>query len=257
MAVQSGQLFGYGVEAEDIVVRRVSRRVSRYIESLNALGPALFAPTETPAAAPASPDDNRPQPPPSQVSPEFSDEVPTLVLRGRQDAGKVTEETPTAPVPSPVEPPAPPELPLKGDDIEEPTLRLPPLPKIEAESPVTPAEPVPPPTPQRPKAPPPQVAAAASTQEAPAKPVALREPAKKPTPAPQLRPKAKADVMPVSQALPPLTPMPSAAPAAKDSHDPAWKPLASPPVMLAAIVGLSVLLAALVYFLLTFNKFVY
>lgn len=255
MAVQSSQLFGYGVEAEDIVVRRVSRRVSRYIESLNALGPALMSANEPAAASPDSIVHDKSLLPLSQASLEFSDEVPTLVLRGRQDAGKVTEETPTSVAPAVSLPPVPT---LVAHDVEEPTLRLPSSRKVDADARV--AQPGPPPLPaqQRPKAASQPVAAAVTVKSEAAKPVALRERAKKEPSNALGQRKQQPEAKPVAPVLPPISarPTPASSPF-QESPDANWKPLASPALILAAIVGLSVLLAALVYFLLTFNKFVY
>lgn len=317
---QSGQLFGYGMESEDVVVRRVTRRVSRYVVELQALKQELER--ARPAAPPNSGTPSSVVTSLGSEAPhfEFADEVPTLVARARGEAAKRSEDTGTSAVPSAATdessqeslehldittacgvredefsaaplPPVPPPPPVSHGPFPEASLDAEPPGAIHVPSePVTgghrdvaAGEPETEPNPtatigfkeSAPRAgivvPDLDTALLSRESKRAGDPVGKGTTPKpntgaKVAAAPQRAaapknvlapPPVPTSAVPSSRLSPLSSAPPSSSPAlsewSKEANPTRW----SPPVLLALIIGMSIALAGLVYFLLTFNKYVY
>jgi hypothetical protein len=245
---QSGQLFGYTLEAEDVVVRRVSRRVGRYIDQLKVLeAKGLLVSKVTAAPSGASPSDAFGELLAGSIE-EFADDVPTLVSRTRgteslaSDADQASAPVLPPPLPDTVVPAIEAPVAFALERVQEPgpaetpalaPLQAPPPPKQRST------------TPQGPKpleVPPPPVRAAPTPKHSPKKVIEdrLKAPLKEPS------------LPPFSQPLSSLL----GAGQAKDSPS-LERSGPSPVAMLVVVIGLAALLGGVVYFLLTFNKFIY
>ena len=261
MSAQNNQLFGYATESEDVVIRRVSRRVMRYLDVLQALPQQIREPQKSGIVPPLPP------PPASRslwigaeevpfvenTEPEFAEDIPTHVSFARAEgSAHSTEDTPAGVPPLSVAhlsgslPPVPvlpvaPVLPVN--------VSLPPVPTTASSSPGL--KPPPPPSP------PPKV---------------KREPevlAKEPTPVASRKAQplksATQSVVPAESKTPPMTSV------AVSRTASAHETLSSPPeaiqsgedssfgtpTIVLLIASAALLLAGLVYWLLTFDKFVY
>jgi hypothetical protein len=260
VSAQNNQLFGYATESEDVVIRRVSRRVMRYLDVLQTLPQQVLAPQKSvllplplPAASrsPAVRDEEIPLV--ENTEPEFAEDIPTHVSFARAEgSAHSTEDTPSVVVPLSF-------APLSGS--------LPPLPVL----PVVPAYVPPPPVP-----PVPPVPASASSSpglKPPPPPLKVKEEVevlvKAPNPVAIRKSQSlKSSAQSVASKEPKTTSIKSAAVTQSASSHMA---LSSPPQAMQSdedssigaptiallIASAALLLAGLVYWLLTFDKFVY
>lgn len=151
MSAQNNQLFGFATESEDVVIRRLSRRVMRYLDLVQTLPAELRAPQQSKSVISVPPPPSPFRSPPvaleqesqllDRTELEFADDVPTHVSFVRGDTPAVVEEdlaVPASPLPvlsSPVShprgsAPQPPPVPWSDFQPPPPPLRI--KPKAEA-----------------------------------------------------------------------------------------------------------------------------
>ncbi len=254
MSAQNNQLFGYATESEDVVIRRVSRRVTRYLDVLQALPEQFLAPQKSGVVPPPPPIASHAQaidadeaPLAEQTEREFAEDIPTHVSFVRAEgSAQSTEDTPSVVVPLSVAPisvslpPLPvvadvpvrvPLPPVPAKDSSSSGVKPPPVPlkvKIESEIVV--------------KAPNPIAPRKSQSSKSAAQPIVSHE-----AKAASIKSAAVSKV-----ASTPMThsSAPEAMPSVEDSS------IGGPTIALL-IASAALLLAGLVYWLLTFDKFVY
>ncbi len=262
MSAQNNQLFGYATESEDVVIRRVSRRVMRYLDVLQALPQQIREPQKSGLVPPPPPASRslwlgaEEVPLVENAEPEFAEDIPTHVSFARAEgSAHSTEDTPAGVPPLPVAPLSGslPPVPVLPDAPVAPFLpvnvSLPPVPTTASSSPGLKPPPPPPP-------PPPKIKRETEVLEKEPNPVASRK-------AQSLKSAAQS-VAPTESKIAPMTSV------AVSRTASAHVPLSSPPegqsgedssfgtpTIVLLIASAALLLAGLVYWLLTFDKFVY
>jgi hypothetical protein len=254
VSAQNNQLFGYATESEDVVIRRVSRRVTRYLDVLQTLPEQFLAPQKSGLVPPPPPIASHSSafaadevPLAEETEREFAEDIPTHVSFVRSEgSAQSTEDTPSVVVPLSVAP------------ISVSLPPLPVLPDVPVKVPLPPAPPKdsslsgvkPPPVPLKVKteseilvkAPNPVAPRKSQSPKSAVQPIVSHE-----AMAASIKSAAVSKV--ASTHMTHSSP-PEAMPSVEDSTF-------DTPIIALLIASAALLLAGLVYWLLTFDKFVY
>ena len=258
MSAQNNQLFGYATESEDVVIRRVSRRVMRYLDVLQALPQQIREPQKSGIVPPPPPASRslwlgaEEVPLVENTEPEFAEDIPTHVSFARAEgSAHSTEDTPAGVPPLSVAPlsgslPPVPVLPVAP--FLPVNVSLPPVPTTASSSPGL--KPPPPPSPPPKVKREPEVLAKEPNPVASRKTQSLKSAAQSVAPAEsKIAPMTSVAVSRTASAHVPL----SSPPEAQSGEDSSF----GTPTIVLLIASAALLLAGLVYWLLTFDKFVY